>query len=44
MDANHKIDNKKIAIARVKDYIMRNEDIIRYTDLFENETCRFSYP
>lgn len=32
--------NKEIAIARVKDYIMRNEDIIRYTDLFENETAR----
>ena len=38
-DKDMEID-KEIAIARVKDYIMRDEDIIRYTDLFENETAR----
>lgn len=32
--------DKEIAIARVKEYVVREEDIIRYTDLFENETAR----
>lgn len=32
--------DKEIAVARVKEYIIRDEDIIRYTDLFEKETSR----
>lgn len=36
---NMEVD-KEIAVARVKEYIVHDEDIIRYTDLFENETAR----
>lgn len=32
--------DKEIAITRVKEYVVREEDIIRYTDLFEDETVR----
>ena len=32
--------DKEIAVTRVKEYIKRSEDIIRYTDLFENETSK----
>ena len=36
---NMEID-RQIAITRVKEYIVKDEDIIRYTDLFENETSK----
>lgn len=32
--------DKEIAIARVKEYVVHDQDIIRYTDLFENEAAR----
>lgn len=32
--------DRQIAITRVKEYIMKDEDLIRYTDLFEDETKR----